>query len=205
MKWTSAIIVLLALLGCASNPADNKPTATVKTPAATATAAKVEGKKFMLAEGSKVEFTGSKVTGSHSGGFEKVMGSVTVPEAGVEGAQIAIEMDMTTTYSDSEKLTGHLKSEDFFDVEKFPKSTFDSTKIMKNEDGSYAVTGNLTFHGVTKEITFPAAIDASDEMVTAKAEFSINRNDFGVKYPGKPDDLIREEVVIKFDVTAKAG
>lgn len=196
--------MLLAFAGCASNPADDKPTAAVATPAATPVA-RVEGTEYKLAEGTSVEFTGSKVTGSHSGGFKKVDGMVVVPEGGVEQAQITITMDMSTTYSDSEKLTGHLMSEDFFDVKQFPTSTFESTMIKKGaEENAYEVTGNLNFHGVTKAITFPATIEMADGGLKANAEFSIDRNDFGVKYPGKPDDLIRPEVVIKFDVAAKS-
>ncbi len=198
------VLSFLFIAGCAQNPADDKPTAAVATPAASPVA-RVEGVEYKLAEGSKVEFTGSKVTGSHDGGFEKVEGMVVVPEGGLEQSQITITMDMTTTYSDSEKLTGHLKSDEFFDVEKFPTSTFESTMIKKGaEENAYEVTGNLSFHGVTKAITFPATIEMGEGGITARAEFTIDRNDFEVRYPGKPDDLIRPEVVIKFEVMAKS-
>ncbi len=64
------------------------------------------------------------------------------------------------------------------------------------------MTGNLTLHGQTRAITFPANITLSVAEMHATAEFTINRRDFGIVYPGMPDDLIRDGVVIRFDVRA---
>ena len=64
------------------------------------------------------------------------------------------------------------------------------------------MTGVLDLHGVQKSITFPAKIDVSDSEVGVKAEFSINRKDFKIAYAGAPDDLIRDDVLIKLDVKA---
>ncbi len=194
-------LTCLWLVGCASNPADNKPQAKVQDVPAEPVAKEVTGKDYQLTEASSVTFVGSKVTGSHTGNFPQVSGSVIVPEDGIEKGRVSIAIDMTSVETDAAKLTTHLKGPDFFDVEGFPESTFESTTIKKTDDG-YEVTGNLTLHGETKAITFPATIAVSDEKVMATAEFSINRMDFGIQYPGKPDDLIREEVVIKLDVTA---
>lgn len=212
LKRTFLICILAAnLVGCAQNPADNTPSATVKTPAAVATSTPAPSSENAVTQAlspeSTVSFVGSKVTGSHDGGFKTVTGSCTFVPADKGGPtveKVEIEMDMTTTYSDDEKLTTHLKSPEFFDVEKFPKSTFTTTALNKGEGDQYEVTGNLNFHGVEKSITFPAEITIADGMLSAKAEFDLNRKDFGVSYPGKPDNLIRDEVVIKFDVkTAK--
>jgi polyisoprenoid-binding protein YceI len=62
------------------------------------------------------------------------------------------------------------------------------------------ITGDLTLHGVTKRVSFPATISVSDVRVDANAEFSINRQDYGITYPGMPDDLIRDLVVIKLSL-----
>ena len=64
------------------------------------------------------------------------------------------------------------------------------------------VSGNFNFHGVTKSIDIPVTVTQSTESINVKADFFINRFDFNVKYPGKQDDLIREEVVIRFDLNA---
>ena len=106
-------------------------------------------------------------------------------------------------FSDSDDLTGHLKSADFFDAEKHPKATFDSTEIKAggSEGYSHTVVGNLGLHGVKKQITFPANISMKDGKVDVDSEFSINRKDFEMNYAGKADNLIRDEVVIKLDLT----
>src|SRR5690606_7289271 len=137
-----------------------------------------------------------KVTGSHDGGFNTVSGSIALPGEDLTQAQISVEIDMASTYSDNEKLTEHLKSADFFDVETFPTARFTSTAITKTDAG-YELTGNLELHGQTNSITFPAQISHDGTTITANAEFSIKRSDWGITYPGKTDDLIREEVVIK--------
>jgi polyisoprenoid-binding protein YceI len=159
------------------------------------------GRIFTVGEGSTVGFIGSKITGSHEGGFHGVGGDITLVHGDPAKSSVRLEIDTTTLWADDDKLTGHLKSPDFFDVEKFPRATFTSTSIAPAE-GGFTVTGNLDLHGVKKSITFPAQIEAGADKVTAKAEFSVMRFDFGIVYPGKPDDLIRDEVVVKFDVVA---
>jgi len=94
-----------------------------------------------------------------------------------------------------------MDSDDLFEVEPYPLAPFPSTKIESTDDG-YLVTGNLAMHGVANSITFPAAIAVNGDTLTADAEFSINRKDWDINYPGKPNDLIRDEVVITFDINA---
>ncbi len=117
-------------------------------------------------------------------------------------SKVEFTIDTTSLYADSEKLTGHLKSADFFDVEAHPIASFESTSIAATDDG-YSVTGNLSLHGVTKQVVFPAAISVADDVVTADAEFSIQRFDFNIEYKGMADDLIRDDVLIKLHLVAK--
>ena len=67
---------------------------------------------------------------------------------------------------------------------------------------THTITGNLTLRGVTKTISFPANVTVAANAVTAKAEFALPRLQFGIAYAGKADDLIRDNVIIKLDVTA---
>jgi len=154
---------------------------------------------------SKVEWTGSKVTGKHDGGFKTFKGTVQLVDQTPEKSSVNVEIDTGSLYSDSDKLVSHLKSPDFFDVAKFPTATFASTEVKKGGDkgASHTVTGNLTLHGVTKSITFPATIKTSPGAVDVDAEFAINRKDFGLVYAGKPDDLIRDDVVIKLTIRSQ--
>jgi polyisoprenoid-binding protein YceI len=208
--------------GCAANPADNVPKAGVNTPnpASTpvavssgtpapvadgsASPSAVAGQLFTLSEATEVKFIGSKVTGSHDGGFRKVSGTVTVPEQDLTRAVIDVTIDMASTYSDNEKLTEHLLSADFFEVATYPTSTFKSTAINKTEEG-YQITGDMTLHGVTQSLTIPAQMSLNGNELTASSEFQIDRYLFKIEYPGKQDDLIRKEVVIKLDIKASAA
>jgi polyisoprenoid-binding protein YceI len=97
-----------------------------------------------------------------------------------------------------------LKTADFFDVAKYPEANFVSTTIKPGgENGAtHTVTGNLTLHGVTKAITFPATINVTPDVATVDSSFSINRKDFGINYAGAADNLIRDDVVLTLHVRA---
>lgn len=172
--------------------------AAAPTPVANATAFPFSGDK------SSIGFEGYKVTGAHTGGFAKFDGKFTVPGGDITKGQIELTIQMKDTFSDDPTLTTKLKSADFFDVEKFPTATFTSTSIAPTGD-TFDVTGNLALHGVTKGVTFPAKITIDNGALTATAEFTINRNDWGISYPGVADDLIRENVLMFFDIKAKAA
>lgn len=199
---------IVGAFGC-DNPAKDKPQATVAAPvdtaASSAAVSKGAASYAITAQNSKVEWTGAKVTGKHEGSFTGFTGSIDVVDGAVEKSRVTVDIDTNTLYTDQEKLVGHLKSPDFFDVAKFPKATFVSTSIVAGGDkgASHTITGNLELHGVKKSITFPATIAIAGDAVNANATFSINRKDFGLVYPGKPDDLIRDDVVIKLTLHAQ--
>jgi polyisoprenoid-binding protein YceI len=204
---------LLALTGCTSEldnktaatvadaptakPAPAKPTATPATtpPPGPDAAASPAGAFLKLGAESEVSWVGAKVTKDHAGGFKVLSGEATVAKGALTSATVV--MDLTSIFTDSEKLTGHLKKADFFDVGTFPTATYSITAIKPNEGGKPTVVGTLDLHGVQKEVTFPADVTVNMTQVTIAAEFTLNRQDFGLTYPGKPDDLIRDEVLIK--------
>ena len=200
--------LLLALTGC-EDPAKDKPVATVTSAAAAVTQAPLPTGAAaetiaVDAASSSVGFAGSKVTGKHEGKFEKFSGSITLVGGKAEGGRVSFEAETASVKSDDAKLDGHLKSPDFFDVEKFPKATFASSEIKAGgaSGATHTVTGELNLHGVKKTISFPATIATSADAVSGTAEFVINRKDFGIVYPGKTDDLIRDEVVLKLSLKA---
>jgi len=208
--FTLGAVLSLLLVPACSNPADHVPAAHVAEAgdhaghgdAPAAAAAGMEGEVFTLGEGSSIGFVGSKITGSHDGGFHGFEGWINLVDGDPAKSQVEIEIDTTTLWADNEKLTGHLKSPDFFDVEKFPTAMFTSTQILPEGNG-YVIVGDLDLHGVTKEISFPAEIIVEPDRITARTEFSIKRYDFDIVYPGSPDDLIRDEVVVKLDLVAQ--
>ena len=191
---------LIALAAGCANPADDAPDAMVKEAAAAPAPVAEEAEVYGLSEDSTIGFVGAKVTGSHEGGFKSFSGTVSVAGGTPEGSSVEVTIDTTSLWADNERLQGHLRSADFFDVENFPTATFESTAITAGDDGSYTLTGNLDLHGITKQISFPATVEVDEQGFSANAEFSINRMDFEIKYPGKPDDLIRDEVLVKLDL-----
>lgn len=204
------IIAVMCAAGCA-DPTEGKPKALInETPSQASQVAESASKApaarnarvYTLTDDSYIGFEGSKVTGAHTGGFGKYEGTISVPDGDLQKASIHIDIDTQSLFSDDPGLTTKLKSPDFFDVEAFPTSSFTSTAIAKTNDG-YAITGDFNLHGITKNITFPAAINLTQDKFTAEAEFSINRFDFDIKYPGMADDLIREEVLILLDIEAQ--
>jgi polyisoprenoid-binding protein YceI len=214
---SGAALLSLSILavGC-DDPAKNKSKATTTEAIPTTNAAPASvgtgitetagTKTYTFDQGtSKVSFVGSKVTGKHEGGFKTFSGTIKAPDGAPEKGSVEVNIDATTIFADNEKLTGHLQSKDFFEVSTFPKATFVSTKIEKGGEkgATHTVTGNLTMHGVTKGVTFPATIKVEGDAVSCDAEFAINRKEFGLVYPGKQDDLIRDDVVIKLAIKAK--
>lgn len=153
----------------------------------------------LSSDNTKVTFVGTKPNGKHEGGFKGVTGTAMVSGTDATTLKLSVDIDMNSTWADDPKLTGHLKSPDFFDVKTNPKSKFVSTKVEKAGD-KYMVTGKLTLNGKTKELTFPATIAVSGKDLTLTSTFKINRNDWGISYgKGKIDD----DVSLSVSVNAK--
>ena len=198
------LVILSAVLVCScANPAADKSKAVTSDAApVSASSPAIAAEKYLITPAnSKIEFVGSKVTGSHNGSFEKFSGSINYAGA-IEKSQVDITIEAASVKTDTDDLTKHLQTADFFDVAKFPQATFVSTEIKPGGDkgASHTVTGNLQLHGVTKSITFPATIAVETGAVTVNSTFAINRKDFGINYAGAADNLIRDEVVMKLQV-----
>jgi polyisoprenoid-binding protein YceI len=212
MKYRSFFmsLLLISLLGaCQKSEITDKPAAEVSDtvasstgatstePAAGTTSAKV------IKEKSRIEFVGAKVTRDHQGKFNDFDGAIEY--AGGKPQRIHFDIDLNSIETDTEKLTGHLKTADFFDVAKYPTATFVSTSLADapagSADGStHILKGNLTMHGVTKEVTVPVKAQQTAEGVRATSEFTINRHDWGISYKGMADDLVKDNVLIRLDL-----
>lgn len=209
MKKISLMAVSAAILlaSCAGNPEGNK--AETKDSVETVATAP-EGTAYQVdVATSKVQWTGTKMTGAHTGVISITSGSLVADAGKLVGGSFVLDMNtISTTDLEGEwkeKLDGHLKNEDFFDVAKFPQATFDITTV---EAGATAdavkVSGNLTIKGISKNIAFDAKVVAlTDAEVQLTADFNIERADWGVNYTGKEDDLISKEINFKVSLTAK--
>jgi polyisoprenoid-binding protein YceI len=206
-----ALPLVLALAACTPEPAKDLTPATVEAPAAAPAPAAPADAGTSVALTGTIGFTGAKITGKHDGTFQTWSGKAILAEGALAGLEF--EVDVASLKTDSEKLDGHLRSPDFFDVAAHPKANFVSTAITagapaesKLEGATHTVTGNLTLRGVTKTISFPAKVASSpDGSVAATTAFALQRKDFGIVYPGKPDDLIADDVAMRIDFIGKAG
>jgi polyisoprenoid-binding protein YceI len=168
---------------------------------------------------SKVEFIGTKVTGFHLGEIKIKSGALAVNDGNITGGNFVMDMTSLDIHGGSDtaadnKLEGHLKSPDFFEVQANPEATFVVTSVKpfsgsvtdtvdkrqeaiskyKVSNPTHTISGNLTIKGVTKNIEFPAQVSVSPNSVDALAKFNIDRREWNIVYPGKPDDLIRDQV-----------
>ncbi|APZ95055.1 YceI family protein [Fuerstiella marisgermanici] len=147
-----------------------------------------------------IAFIGSHVTDekpdpkARTGQFEKFDGTAIVEGGELKSLEVAIDTTSITTEQD--KLTNHLKSPDFFDVNQHPEASFAATKIEAGEAGQVVVTGDLTLLGTTKTISFPATVSTEDGL-KLDAEFTIQRTAFGMEYgPDKVEDDVQMMVTI---------
>jgi polyisoprenoid-binding protein YceI len=197
MKKIIILALVLGLTYCEKVP--DAPKAETTKPVETA---KLDGASIALdLQKSTVKWIGTKLKGKHHGSIKIAEGNIVVKDNKVVGGKFLLDMtsieneDMKDDAKMKAKLEGHLKSEDFFNVGKFPKATFEITSINE-ATGVSSVTGNLTIKDVTKGVTFPAKINyGSDKKpVSATANFNINRQLWGISFPGQPDNLIKDEI-----------
>lgn len=187
--FLSMFVVLFAfvVIGCgksenANMDANSNPSNTGLTAASnsgTSTAVDVNN--------SIVKWNASKVTGKHNGTVNIKDGTLYVQNGKVTGGNFNIDMN-TITVSDltgesNQKLTAHLKSNDFFSVANSPTSNFVITEIGPGTNGATnTIKGNLTIKGITKPVQFPANIQVNNGKVTANANFNIDRTEYDIKY-----------------------
>jgi polyisoprenoid-binding protein YceI len=167
---------------------------------------------------STVGWHARKVTGEHMGNIKIKTGTITVDHHVPTRGEFVIDMNSITcsdikdaTYN--AKLVNHLKSEDFFDVTKYPEAvfkikSFTPLRNTKKDEPNYTVRGDLTIKGITKEISFPATMNISDKEITARAEIKIDRTEFDVRYgSGKffenlGDKMIYDDFTIQVNLKA---
>ena len=151
---------------------------------------------------SHLGLVGAKLTAKHPIHFEAFQGTVGVDEAN-QPVSVRFVADVASLQSDSARLTKHLKNEDFLWAERYPTAEFASVSVVSGgERGTHTVSGDLTIRGQTQRISFPATVRAGEHGVEASTEFVIDRRDFGVVYPGRPDDLVQDAVLMQIRFVA---
>ena len=220
-------ILFFLFTACTSAPESDE----AKTSEAKAVSDSATGETLVVdTTASKVEWVATKVSGYHTGTIHLKKGELQVTGGNITGGNFTMDMNSIVVSgpkgSDPKgnaKLLGHLKSPDFFEVDKNPEATFVITGVQpftgivkdttdprqeeiseyKVQNPTHTVSGNLTIKGTTKNIEFPARITVNDNSAESIAKFNIDRTQWNIVYPGKPDDLIRNE--IHFGIALKAS
>jgi len=145
------------------------------------------------------------------GSFNDFTGTVTVPAEGIQSAKAEVTINASSIDTRNADRDGHLKSNDFFDMETYPQITFTSTKIEGNGSGGVDVTGDLTIKGTTKSVTIPFSYEgtATDPFGNQRAGFEgttvIQRGDFDLTWNAALETggvLVSEKVTLEIEVSA---
>ena len=216
MKMLLSSLVVAAVFSATPAKADKQDKKAAAKPAATApTSMKID------AANSEVKWEGSKklIKSAHTGTVKVQSGEIQLAGEEITGGTIVLDMksisnaDLKSSPKDQAKLEGHLKSPDFFDVEKYPTANFKITavKALKNaKDGlTHEITGDLSMKGKTHPVTFPVTITRNGDKAEAQGVATVDRTKYEVRYgSGKFFDNLGDKVIndeIKLDIKVVAS
>jgi len=196
----------LALISCKDKAQEAETTAAEQAAETTTTSTKYK----VDTEASIISWKGSKPTGSHNGTIAVESGVFNIKDGAIESGTFLIDMnsivvkDIPAEEEGNAKLLGHLKSDDFFNVEAYPSAAFEVTAFSEGK-----LSGNLKIKDKTNNITFPVTINETDGTVTISSEnFTIDRSKWDIKYGSKSffDDLgdkfINDDIELKINIKA---
>ncbi len=221
-KFFVVLIMAASMAACTSAP--DAPKADAEEAKKMETSTQTGNDLAVDVEQSSVTFIGTKPIGQHTGVIQISKGStISVENGEITGGKIDMDLTnfkITDEEMDAEsagKLTGHLQSDDFFDVANHPTATFEITGVKpytgqaavegeedKAEGATHFVSGNLTLKGVTKNISFPATLKVVDQAVKGRANFNIDRTQWGLVYGNDKslgDRFINPQVNIQLEIT----
>ncbi|MEQ8323793.1 MAG: YceI family protein [Vicingaceae bacterium] len=190
---------------------------TLFTLATIATIATTNAQTFTVdTDQSKVMWHAEKVTGEHDGHVNVKSGELVMTDGKLSGGKFT--MDMTSIVCTDlegewkEKLETHLRSADFFSVQKHPTAEFVMSKVVHEGKDRYKVEGKMTIKKITKDVKFLAFVSEEGGEVSGNADITMDRTDFDIRYGSGSffDDLgdktIYDEFTLKVELTAsKAG
>jgi polyisoprenoid-binding protein YceI len=145
------------------------------------------------------------------GQFTEFEGTIIAAEDDPANSRVSGSVKVASIDTGNADRDAHLRSPDFFDAERYPEITFESTRIRHVEGGTFAVAGNLTIKGITREVEMEARVEGADtdpwgmDRVGISVRGSINRTDFGLKWQERLAAgglLVGEEVGISVDISA---
>jgi polyisoprenoid-binding protein YceI len=161
---------------------------------------------------SAISFTARHMVVSKTRGrFARFGGQLQFDPSDLAQGSVTVEIEPASVDTGDAQRDGHLRSADFFDVEKFPKATFTSRKVIDDGEGRLSIHGDLTLHGVTRPVTLEATYEGSgkDPWGGERAGFSaattLDRRDFGITFNKALDQggvLVGDKVELTLEVEA---
>ena len=224
-RISAAAIFMLTLIACTNAPDAEKAKTSEAKEVSTAAG---ETWKVDTTE-SKIEWVATKVSGYHTGTVNIKDGELNIQDGKPTGGNFVLDMTSIIVSGppqndekSNNKLLTHLKSPDFFEVSAHPIATFVITSVTpftgtvkdtadprqetiskyKVANPTHTISGNLTIKGITKNIEFPASIIVGNNSANAIAKFNVDRREWNIVYPGKPDDLIRNDIHLGISLKA---
>jgi len=206
LRLLTIVLLSITVINCKNKTEDatvnNNETAMITT--------KQNAVKYdVIIEESTIEWQGFKPTGSHSGTISIGDGTFNISDGNIKSGTFLIDMSSIKESKGSVRLEGHLKSADFFDVEKFPNSSFEITGLTE-VDGNYILSGNLMIKDKTNNISFPVSFSSEDDSYTISSDvFTIDRSKWEIRYKSKSffndlkDKFINDDIELKITVKAK--
>jgi polyisoprenoid-binding protein YceI len=132
-------------------------------------------------DASELTFKATSRLQNASGRFRRFSGGVTVDPANLATAQVTLAVEAASIDTGNTRRDNHLRTQDFFDVDRYPSISFQSLRV-EGAGPRFTLVGRLTMRGVTREITVPVSVEISGDTLTASGDFSVNRQDYGLDY-----------------------
>jgi len=172
----------------------------------------MENQKFkIVSTQSNIDWVGTKVTGAHNGTIAVKEGEVTLNDGKLTGGKVIIDttsikiLDITDPATNAQ-FAGHLASDDFFSIDKYPEATLEITSVSGNH-----VEGNLTIKGITHPVGFNAVVNVNGDTLIATGKLVIDRTKYEMKFRSGNffkdlgDTLIYNDFELNVSITAKAA
>ncbi len=164
---------------------------------------------------STLAWEAKKVTGQHNGTIAIADGTLNVDHKKITGGKVSVDMNTIvdvdlTDAGYNQKLIGHLKSDDFFGVAKFPTATLEVKNVAAKSDNLCHFTADLTIKGISSPVEFDAEVTEAGGQLTAAGSIVVNRTKYGIKYgsgsffQGLGDKVIYDDFTLKFKLVSTA-
>lgn len=175
----------------------------------------METQKFRIGPHSNIDWIGRKVTGAHNGTIAIKDGMLIFSNERLMGGRFVIDMQSikildVTDPATNAQFAGHLASDDFFNTEQYPESTFEITNAEPKPRGAYHITGVLAIKGIKHPTSFDAQVNKTGDWVNATGMITIDRTKFGIRFRSGNffkdlgDTLIYDNFDLHVSLTAKA-